>query len=113
MTTRTRGPLTSGELGQMVVAYYWLPGNDDGGSLHIVLEDGNYEDRNVRYCLRWAQEHGDVFGARLALALLAHSRTQRSRATKDAHEIMRATDAEIRDRRTPEAAAGRPVCWHL
>jgi len=56
------------------------------GSLHIVLDDGNVSDGNVAYCIEWAEECGDVEGARLGRVLLTMSRTQRRRI---AHVIAR------------------------
>lgn len=61
----------------LVQAYYALPGNGVGGSLHIVLEDGNVEDSSVAFCLKAAQERGDAPGVELASILLRMSRTQR------------------------------------
>jgi hypothetical protein len=47
------------------------------GSLHIVLDDGNVGDDDVRYCIAHAEERGDVEGADLARVLLQMSKTQR------------------------------------
>lgn len=47
------------------------------GSLHIVLDDGNVSDADVRFCVDCARQRGDVEGERLALILLQMSRTQR------------------------------------
>lgn len=47
------------------------------GSLHIVLADGNVEDRFVRWVIDQAQEAGDVEGERLAHILLGMTKTQR------------------------------------
>lgn len=60
-----------------VVEYYRLPGNGAGGSLHIVLDEGNVSDDNVRFCIGWARDHGDDAGVQLAEVLLRMSRTQR------------------------------------
>ena len=61
----------------LVEAYY----NDHptGGSLHIVLDDGNLADHSIEFCRAYAIERGDVEGARLADALLLMTRTQRKR----------------------------------
>lgn len=48
------------------------------GSLHIVLDDGNYSNKNVQYCLDYAIENGDKKGEELARILLSMSPTQRS-----------------------------------
>lgn len=58
-------------------AYYAMPGNGVGGSLHLVLEDPNYEDHHVLACYETAMMHDDSAGALLALVLLAMSKTQR------------------------------------
>jgi hypothetical protein len=60
-----------------VRAYY----NDHaaGGSLHIVLDDGNLEDGNIQFCIEWAEEHGDAAGAALGRLLLEMTRTQRAK----------------------------------
>jgi hypothetical protein len=47
------------------------------GSLHIVLDDGNVDDSDVMFCVRYALENGDDEGAELARILLKMSRTQR------------------------------------
>ncbi len=61
----------------LVRAYYARPGNSAGGSLHIVLEDGNVKNRDVEFCRLWAEERGDVDGVALAEILLNMSQTQR------------------------------------
>jgi hypothetical protein len=55
-------------------------GGWNGGSLHIVLIDGNVKDEDVRFSLEWAKEHGDTLGQNLAELLLAMSKTQRLKA---------------------------------
>lgn len=63
----------------LVQAYYAMPGNSAGGSLHLVLDDGNVEDSSVAVCLRYAQEHDDEAGVELATLLLKMSKTQRKK----------------------------------
>lgn len=63
----------------LVKVYYAKPGNGTGGSLHIVLEDGNVETSHVQWCLERAQEQGDEDGVALARLLLRMSRTQRNK----------------------------------
>lgn len=58
-------------------AYYAKPGNSVGGSLHIVLDDGNVKDKNVEFCLEQARLMGDEDGIKLAGLLLRMSKTQR------------------------------------
>jgi len=57
--------------------YYEKCGNSSGGSLHIVLDDGNVSDHNVRYCREYAIKNGDADGVVLADALLYLSIEQR------------------------------------
>lgn len=61
----------------LVRRYYALPGNSNGGSLHIVLEEPNYADGDVDYCLKHAERHSDYAGQALALVLRRMSKTQR------------------------------------
>ena len=61
------------------VAYYKKPENKAWGPLHLVLEDGNIEDRHVNYCLEEAKKAGDEEGAFLARTLLKMTKSQRSR----------------------------------
>lgn len=52
-----------------------------GGSLHIVLDDGNYESSFVAYCAVWAMEADDLPGVVLALRLLEMNDDQRRELT--------------------------------
>ncbi len=65
-----------------VRAYYAKPGNFNGGSLHIVLNDLNVSDDNVRFCIEWARQHCDEDGIHLGEALLLMSRTQRGKLAR-------------------------------
>ena len=47
------------------------------GSLHCVLDDGNFENSAVEWCRDYAIERGDADGAALAETLMRMSRTQR------------------------------------
>jgi hypothetical protein len=49
----------------------------DWGSLHIVLDDQNVRDADVKFCIEHAREKGDQEGEDLARTLLTLSRTQR------------------------------------
>ena len=61
-------------------------GNSVGGSLHIVLDDPNYRDRDVEFCLQYAHERGDIEGEALARLLLGASVTQRRKLAAHYHE---------------------------
>ena len=61
----------------LVRSYYAKPGNEAGGSLHIVLDDGNVDDDSVAFCLQRANEKHDEDGIKLAELLSKMSKTQR------------------------------------
>ncbi len=63
----------------MMYAYRDTEGNGVGGSLHIVLDDGNTEDDHVKWCIEYAKERGDAAGVELGETLLRMSRTQRGK----------------------------------
>ena len=63
----------------LVRDYYNKPGNGAGGSLHIVLDDGNISDGDVQFCLNDAKERGDNDGVSLAEKLLLMSKAQRKK----------------------------------
>jgi hypothetical protein len=65
------------EVLSLVKAYLEKDGNGVGGSLHIVLDDGNVEDSHVEFCIKWAREHNDEDGVKLGELLLRMSKTQR------------------------------------
>ncbi len=62
--------------------YYAKPGNSVGGSLHIVLEDGNLKRSDIEWCRTYAQEKGDTDGVALADLLLQCSTTQLAKLRK-------------------------------
>jgi hypothetical protein len=61
----------------IVNAYYAQRGNEAGGNLHIVLDDGNVRDGDVAFCLGWAIEKRDKEGEHLAQLIERMSTTQR------------------------------------
>lgn len=65
----------------IIRAYLHKPGNNVGGSLHVVLDDNNIRDSDIRWCRDYALECGDEDGVKLADLLLAMSRTQRNKIT--------------------------------
>jgi hypothetical protein len=69
---------------KMVREYYRKPGNAAGGNLHLVLEEPNYDDDSVRYCMFACVDRGDVEGSILALTLLECSKSQRRRIAREA-----------------------------
>lgn len=78
-STPPRPKPTVPEVLPMMYAYRDTEGNGAGGSLHIVLDDGNTEDDHVKWCIEHAKERGDVAGVELGEMLLRMSRTQRKK----------------------------------
>lgn len=60
-------------------AYYRLPGNEAGGIVHIVLEDGNIAQKDADWCLEQALDHGDENDIEIARIVAGLSRTQRKK----------------------------------
>lgn len=69
------GRITVPQVAPLVASYR----ANDGHALHVVIDDGNVDDRTVDRCVRRATESGDVVGAMLARVLLRMTRTQRRR----------------------------------
>ena len=63
----------------MAREYYSKDDNGVGGTLHIVLEDGNVKDDDVEFCIKLAIEKGDKDGEKLGKILLTMSKTQRTK----------------------------------
>ncbi len=72
-----RGDPKPEEVAELIAAYEDIPENSNGGSLHIVIEDGNWEADHVRWCIDYAKERGDVLGAKLGALLLLLSEADR------------------------------------
>lgn len=71
--------LNSKQILPMINAYYKLPGVGLGGSLHIVLEDPNYQNHHVQWCINHAIEVGDIEGQILGELMLTMSKRQREK----------------------------------
>lgn len=65
----------------MAAEYYVF--NPTGGSLHIVLDNGNYERNHVEFCRQYAVDHNDEDGVKLADALLTLTDTEREKMYND------------------------------
>jgi hypothetical protein len=55
---------------------------DLGGSFHIVFDDGNVTDADVRFCIEYAKKKGDESGVVLGELLLGMSKTQRKKLSR-------------------------------
>ena len=65
------------EVMPLIIDYYSKEENGAGGSLHIVLNDGNIDDDSIIWCINYAKEKGDKDGVKLGKILLGMSKTQR------------------------------------
>lgn len=63
--------------------YYALPNNGVGVSLHVVLDDANTEDEDIRQCIIEAAAQSDIEGLKLCQLLLKASKTQRKKLVKN------------------------------
>ena len=68
--------LTVDAIMPQIWAYMDAPGNGVGGSLHIVLDDGNHDKRHIQWCIDYAEERKDAEGARIGRLLLGMTKTQ-------------------------------------
>lgn len=71
---------TVSEVLPLVRDYY--KDNHIGGCLHIVLDDGNISDSDVKYCLEYSKQQNDSRAIKLAELLLQMSKTQRKKIYK-------------------------------
>lgn len=79
--------ITARRLSKLIARYCKRPKNSVGGSLHIVIDDCNYERQFIQYCIEFAEMRKDYSGARLGRLLFIASRTQRIKAIKLSKEI--------------------------
>jgi hypothetical protein len=61
-------------------------GRYGGGCLHIVLDDRNVADDNVRFCIEWAQKEACESCRELGEVLLMMSKTQRLKLAAQAYK---------------------------
>jgi hypothetical protein len=79
MDEQGRAKPTIPEVLPLLREFAQAPGNEVGGVLHIVLDDGNVHDEDVRYCIEEADAQGDELGSTLGRVLLRMSKTQRAK----------------------------------
>lgn len=70
---------TLSQLIEAAKAYYLMPGNSVGGSLHIVLDDDNIMPQHIDWCIDYALLNGDNEGVLLGKMLKMASFTQRKK----------------------------------
>lgn len=66
--------------------YYLIEGNNVGGNLHIVLDDGNLSDKDISFCYNQCVEEKDSKGMDLCKLLLVASKSQRNKLYKNYRE---------------------------
>jgi hypothetical protein len=70
------------EAAERLRVYYALPGNSQGGVVHIITEDGNVAQHHADWCVRCAEDvHGEM-DVEIAKMLAGMSRTQRNKLSK-------------------------------
>ena len=74
--------MTVPEAAEHLRQYYALPGNSQGGVVHIITEDGNVAQSDADWCLKRAVEGGDQADLNVATMLASMTRTQRKKLSK-------------------------------
>ena len=87
----TRKP-TIPEVEPLVRDFARTPGNEVGGHLHIVLDDGNVHDDHVRFCIDAAVDAGDELAAEVGRVLLRMSKTQRLKLAARFYDLQEEAD---------------------
>jgi 2-hydroxy-3-keto-5-methylthiopentenyl-1-phosphate phosphatase len=67
----------------LIEFYYQDLGNCTGGAFHIVLDDGNVEDRHVWFCQEEAEKRNDTFGIFLGQVLRTLTEKEREELYND------------------------------
>lgn len=103
-----RGPIpdkastrpTIAELQPLIDAYYQFPECGVGGDLHIVLDDGNWQDCTIQWCIEQAGSYGNrepECAKALGRLLLLTTRTQRKRLQADYGGRAMSHDSSLHD----------------
>lgn len=61
--------------------------NPAGGTLHIVLDDGNYGESFVKYCMDYAIGQNDYWGEHIAALLLGFTEDEQEQIIERPYEI--------------------------
>lgn len=70
---------------QIVRSFVHKEGNIAGGSLHVVLEDGNTDIKSVVHCREYAQQQDDSDGVFVANILAMFTRSEREDIVSNWH----------------------------
>lgn len=63
----------------LIEEFYSLPGNEAGGVLHTVLDDGNIGKSHIKYALEMAKDRDDCYAIDICERLLLMSESQKRR----------------------------------
>lgn len=74
----------------LLLAYLNKPGNNCGGSLHIITDDGNTHPGHAEWCLEYARKEGDTDAVAILELMVQMSRTQIRRLCALADKARRA-----------------------
>ena len=69
----------------LIDAYYDLEGA--GGTLHVILDDGNYDDQCLNLCLEDAKKYNDYWGITIGNLLLEFTEEEREQIVERYYEI--------------------------
>jgi len=67
----------------LIKFYYEDLGNSTGGYFHIVLDDGNIEDKDIWFCQEQAEKNNDTFGIFLGQVLRMFTEPEREKMYND------------------------------
>jgi hypothetical protein len=70
---------------ELIDSYYEL--NPTGGSVHIITDDGNYEDSAIDHCIWYAKTKKDYWGECIAKALQEFNLNERKQIVENPTEI--------------------------
>jgi hypothetical protein len=71
--------MSNEELARRALDFYDIPGNEAGGSLHLLLDDDNTGNESIQFCIDFCKENGDKEGLFIAEQFLAITETEREK----------------------------------
>lgn len=74
-------------LRELITDYKYRCGNGVGGNLHIVLEDRNVRDQDLKHVRDVCIHNNDQDGLKIAELMLQMSKTQRSKLALEFHSF--------------------------
>jgi len=55
--------------------------------LHIILDDGNYEDKDVEFCTEWCNKQKDYIGTQICYLLKEFTKKERKNIVEEPWEV--------------------------